>query len=72
MGCVIPQAMGLLKGLRKLCDQNNCLLIFDEVMTGFRLAKGGAQEILGINADIVTYGKVIGGGSACWSVFIKR
>ena len=61
MGCVIPK-QGFIDGLRKLCDQNNCLLIFDEVMTGFRLAKGGAQEILGINADIVTYGKVIGGG----------
>lgn len=61
MGCVIPQN-GFIEGLRKLCDQNNCLLIFDEVMTGFRLAKGGAQEILGVNADIVTYGKVIGGG----------
>jgi len=61
MGCVIPQN-GFIEGLRKLCDQNNCLLIFDEVMTGFRLAKGGAQEVLGINADIVTYGKVIGGG----------
>ena len=61
MGCVIPKR-GFIEGLRKLCDQNNCLLIFDEVMTGFRLAKGGAQEILGINADIVTYGKVIGGG----------
>ena len=61
MGCVIPKK-GFIKGLRKLCDQNDCLLIFDEVMTGFRLAAGGAQEILGINADIVTYGKVIGGG----------
>ncbi|MDB4098219.1 glutamate-1-semialdehyde 2,1-aminomutase [Flavobacteriaceae bacterium] len=61
MGCVVPQN-GFIEGLRKLCDQNNCLLIFDEVMTGFRLAKGGAQEVLGINADIVTYGKVIGGG----------
>ena len=61
MGCVIPK-IGFIEGLRKLCDQNDCLLIFDEVMTGFRLAAGGAQEILGINADIVTYGKVIGGG----------
>lgn len=61
MGCVIPKK-GFIEGLRKLCDQNDCLLIFDEVMTGFRLAAGGAQEILGINADIVTYGKVIGGG----------
>ena len=61
MGCVIPKK-GFIEGLRKLCDQNDCLLIFDEVMTGFRLAKGGAQEVLGVNADIVTYGKVIGGG----------
>jgi len=61
MGCVIPKK-GFIEGLRKLCDQNDCLLIFDEVMTGFRLAAGGAQEVLGINADIVTYGKVIGGG----------
>ena len=49
-------------GLRELCTANEILLIFDEVMTGFRLAKGGAQEVLGIDADIVTFGKVIGGG----------
>src|SRR5690606_29645023 len=61
MGCVIPQD-GFLQGLRDLCDQNGILLIFDEVMTGFRLARGGAQEFLGIDADIVTFGKVIGGG----------
>ena len=61
MGCVIPSS-GFLEGLRKLCDINNSVLIFDEVMTGFRLSKGGAQVVLGINADIVTYGKVIGGG----------
>lgn len=61
MGCVIPQE-GFLQGLRDLCDQNDILLIFDEVMTGFRLASGGAQEFLGIDADIVTFGKVIGGG----------
>jgi len=48
--------------LRKLCDQFGSYLIFDEVMTGFRLAKGGAQELLGVKADIVTFGKVIGGG----------
>jgi len=51
-----------LEGLRALCDQHGALLIFDEVMTGFRLALGGAQERLGIAADIVTFGKVIGGG----------
>lgn len=61
MGC-IPPAEGFLAGLRKLCDENGILLIFDEVMTGFRLARGGAQELFGINADIVTFGKVIGGG----------
>ena len=61
MGCIPPQT-GYLEGLRKICDQENIVLIFDEVMTGFRLALGGAQERLGINADLVTYGKVIGGG----------
>ena len=61
MGCIPPQA-GFLEGLRSLCDQYGALLIFDEVMTGFRLALGGAQERLGIKADIVTFGKVIGGG----------
>ena len=61
MGCVIPKS-GFIEGLRKLCDENDCLFIFDEVMTGFRLSKGGAQELLGVKADIVTYGKVIGGG----------
>lgn len=61
MGC-IPPSEGFLKSLRDLCDENGTLLIFDEVMTGFRLAKGGAQELFGIKADIVTFGKVIGGG----------
>lgn len=61
MGCV-PALKGFLEGLRRLCDVNGALLIFDEVMTGFRLSKGGAQELFGINADIVTFGKVIGGG----------
>lgn len=61
MGC-IPPAKGFLEGLRQLCDANGALLIFDEVMTGFRLAKGGAQELFGIKADIVAFGKVIGGG----------
>ncbi|MBR2649301.1 MAG: glutamate-1-semialdehyde 2,1-aminomutase [Sediminibacterium sp.] len=61
MGCIIPQP-GFLEGIRSLCDEHKALLIFDEVMTGFRLAKGGAQEKLKINADLVTYGKVIGGG----------
>ena len=61
MGCILPKP-GFLEGLRKLCDENNIIYIFDEVMTGFRLAAGGAQEKLNINADLVTYGKVIGGG----------
>ena len=61
MGCIAPQP-GFLEGLRTLCDSYGSLLIFDEVMTGFRLAMGGAQERLGIKADIVTFGKVIGGG----------
>jgi len=61
MGCIPPQK-GFLEALRKLCDDNGILLIFDEVMTGFRLARGGAQELYGIQADIVCFGKVIGGG----------
>ncbi|MEL1253018.1 glutamate-1-semialdehyde 2,1-aminomutase [Flavobacterium sp. DGU38] len=61
MGCIPPQK-GFLQGLRDLCTANGILLIFDEVMTGFRLAKGGVQELYGIDADIVTFGKVIGGG----------
>jgi len=61
MGC-IPPNKGFLEGLRSLCDRYGALLIFDEVMTGFRLAPGGAQERLNIRADIATYGKVIGGG----------
>jgi len=61
MGC-IPPMHGFLEELRNLCDVNNILLIFDEVMTGFRLAKGGAQELYGVKADLVCFGKVIGGG----------
>lgn len=61
MGVVPPQP-GFLQGLRKLCDENGTLLIFDEVITGFRLAPGGAQEYFGVHADLVTYGKIIGGG----------
>ena len=61
MGCIPPKE-GFLEGLRQLCTDNNILLIFDEVMTGFRLAKGGVQELYGVDADIVTFGKVIGGG----------
>ena len=61
MGCV-PPLKGFLEGLRELCSANGILLIFDEVMTGFRLAAGGVQELYGIQADIVCFGKVIGGG----------
>ena len=65
MGLVLPNN-GFLKALRKICSDNDALLIFDEVMTGFRLAKGGAQEIYNVTPDITTLGKVIGGGSARW------
>jgi len=61
MGCILPQP-GFLESLRELCNEEGIVFIFDEVMTGFRLAPGGAQERLNINADLVTYGKVIGGG----------
>ena len=61
MGVVGP-APGFLQGLRELCNQHGTLLIFDEVITGFRLAPGGAQEYFGVKADLVTYGKIIGGG----------
>jgi glutamate-1-semialdehyde 2,1-aminomutase len=61
MGCILPQ-QGFLEGLRKICSEENIVFIFDEVMTGFRLAQGGAQERLKIDADLVTYGKVIGAG----------
>lgn len=61
MGCIPPRE-GFLEALRGLCDTNQILLVFDEVMTGFRLAKGGVQELFNIKADIVCFGKVIGGG----------
>ncbi|WP_302496135.1 glutamate-1-semialdehyde 2,1-aminomutase [uncultured Flavonifractor sp.] len=61
MGVVNP-APGFLEGLRALCDKSGALLIFDEVITGFRLALGGAQEYFGVKADLVTFGKIIGGG----------
>ena len=61
MGCVLPKE-GFLEALRALCTEHGALFIMHEVMTGFRLAKGGAQEALHIQADIVTFGKVIGGG----------
>ncbi|TAF66670.1 MAG: glutamate-1-semialdehyde-2,1-aminomutase [Cytophagales bacterium] len=61
MGLVTPQK-GFLEGLRKICDAEDIILIFDEVMTGFRLAKGGAQERLGVTPDLTTLGKIIGAG----------
>ncbi len=61
MGCVAP-AQGFLKGLREICTREKIVLIFDEVMTGFRLARGGAQELYGITPDMTTLGKIIGGG----------
>lgn len=61
MGCIPPDP-GFLGGLRDLCDAHNTVLIFDEVMTGFRVAKGGAQERYGVTADLVTFGKIIGAG----------
>jgi glutamate-1-semialdehyde 2,1-aminomutase len=61
MGCV-PPLPGFLEGLRALCTKEGALLIFDEVMTGFRLAAGGAQELYGIRPDLTTLGKIIGGG----------
>ena len=61
MGCILPLP-GFLEGLRQVCDEEGIVFIMDEVMTGFRLAPGGAQERLGVNADLVTYGKVIGAG----------
>lgn len=59
---VLPPRPGFLAGLRELCNANGALLVFDEVMTGFRVAPGGAQELYGVRADLVTLGKVIGGG----------
>ncbi|MBW0177515.1 glutamate-1-semialdehyde 2,1-aminomutase [Sediminibacterium sp.] len=61
MGCILPQP-GFLEGLRQICNEEGIVFIFDEVMTGFRLAAGGAQEVLKIDADLITYGKVIGAG----------
>lgn len=61
MGCVPPQS-GFLEGLRERCDRHGAVLIFDEVMTGFRVSRGGAQERYGITPDLTTLGKVVGGG----------
>jgi glutamate-1-semialdehyde 2,1-aminomutase len=59
---VVPPVNGYLETLRRLCDQNDALLIFDEVITGFRIARGGAQQLYGIKADLTSLGKIIGGG----------
>lgn len=61
MGCIVPEE-NFLQNLRQICNTHNSLLIFDEVMTGFRLGFGGAQERLKIDADLITFGKIIGGG----------
>ncbi|CAN0572333.1 unnamed protein product, partial [Laminaria digitata] len=61
MGCV-PPAPGFLQGLRQLCDAHDILLVFDEVMTGFRVAPGGAQQLYGVLPDLTTLGKIVGGG----------
>jgi glutamate-1-semialdehyde 2,1-aminomutase len=61
MNCIPPEP-GFLEGLRELCDRHGAVLIFDEVMTGFRVARGGAQELYGVTPDLTTLGKVIGGG----------
>ena len=71
MGVVLPEP-DFLPGLRKLCDRYGALLIFDEVITGFRLALGGAQAFFGVNADIVTFGKIIGGGMPVGAYCAKR
>ncbi|MCC5921482.1 MAG: glutamate-1-semialdehyde 2,1-aminomutase [Cyclobacteriaceae bacterium] len=61
MGCILPKE-GYLEGLREICTKEGIVLIFDEVMTGFRLAPGGAQELYGVTPDMTTLGKIIGGG----------
>jgi len=61
MGCILPKT-GYLEGLRKICNEHGIVFIFDEVMTGFRLARGGAQEVLNVTPDLTTLGKIIGGG----------
>lgn len=69
---VVPPEPGFLEGLRALCDAHGALLIFDEVITGFRLARGGAQEYFGVRADLVTFGKIIGGGMPVGAYAGKR
>lgn len=71
MGVVVPKA-GYLAGLRQLCDANGAVLIFDEVITGFRIAYGGAQQVYGVEADLTCLGKIVGGGLPCAAVGGKR
>lgn len=71
IGCVPPKN-GFLEFLREITDDNNIILIFDEVITGFRLAKGGAQEYYGITPDLATYGKIVGGGFPIGAIAGKR
>lgn len=71
MGCVPPEE-GFLKSLKSLCEKNGALFILDEVMTGFRVALGGAQELYGITADISCFGKVIGGGLPVGAIAGKK
>jgi glutamate-1-semialdehyde 2,1-aminomutase len=59
---VVPPAPGFLEGLRRLCDESGALLVFDEVITGFRVARGGAQERFGVLPDLTVLGKIVGGG----------
>jgi glutamate-1-semialdehyde 2,1-aminomutase len=62
---VVPPEDGYVEGLRLLCDEHGALLIFDEVITGFRVARGGAQELFGVSPDLTVLGKIIGGGFPC-------
>jgi glutamate-1-semialdehyde 2,1-aminomutase len=62
---VVPPTEGFLDGLRRVCDEHRALLVFDEVITGFRLAKGGAQELFGVKPDLTCLGKIMGGGFPC-------
>lgn len=71
IGCVPPRD-GYLKFLREITEENNILLIFDEVITGFRLSKGGAQEYYGVVPDLVTFGKILGGGFPIGAIAGKR
>lgn len=71
VGCIPPKD-GFLKFLREITEENNIILIFDEVITGFRLAKGGAQEYFGITPDLVTFGKILGGGFPIGAIAGKK